>query len=302
MSNDVNQQEPVLTGGKQTMSSWSKIIESYDAIPVVYRSALDPQLANSKDFPHIVLIPPLDKFLRKTNQKLICDSGDSIQILERSGSQVIKKSYPYQTVAMLEFGSILLRSWISIYGPTSEGVMDSSTFEFNTVSERHFSVFINKIRPASIGSDEDAFKTEQAKFDHLSSANFKFMNYGRGSLVMGQKVLQTTLQPEIREPAFKLLGWTFYRTVLLAHLTILTDRELIFIRDDEQGLGKKGVRHGGIWQYIPLRSIDSTSVEEESPDDLLTLVVNLSSGHTLKKSFAASGKTELENLRDKLQR
>lgn len=290
-----------MTAGKQTMSSWSKIIESYDAVPIVYRSALDPQLAGSKDFPHIVLIPPLDKFLRKTNQKLICDSGDSIQILERSGSQVIKKSYPYQTVSMLEFGSILLRSWISVYGPTSEGDMDFSTFEFNTVSERHFSLFINKIRPAPIGSDEDAFKVEQAKFNHLSSINFKFMNYGRGSLLMGQKVIQTILQPEIRKPAFKFLSWTFYRTVLLAHLTILTDRELIFIRDDEQGLAKKGVRHGGIWQYIPLRSIDSTSVEEESPDGLLTLVVNLSSGHTLKKSFAASGKTELETLRDKLQ-
>jgi len=301
MSHDTNNHEPVMTGARQTMSTWSKRIESYDAIPVIYRSALDPQLAETADFPHIVLIPPLDKFLRKTNQKLICDSPDAIHILERNGSQVVKKSYPYQGITMLEYGSILLRSWIKICGLTSEGDMDSSTFDFNTVmSERHFSIFINKARPAPSGSDENRFKAEQDKFKALASLNFKFMNYGRSSIIMGQKVRQTILQPEIREVSYKLLGWTFYRTLALATLTILTGQELIFIQDDDRGL-KKGAKHGGVWQYIPLRAIASTSLQESS-EDLLTLTVNLTSGHTLSKSYETHKKEELELLRKQLEK
>jgi hypothetical protein len=300
MSHDTNNHEPVMTGARQTMSTWSKRIESYDAIPVVYRSALDPQLAETADFPHIVLIPPLDKFLRKTNQKLICDSPEAIHILERSGSQVVKKCYPYQGITMLEYGSILLRSWIKICGPTSEGDMDSSAFDFNTVmSERHFSLFVSKARPVPTGDDESGFKTEQDKFKAFVNLNFKFMNYGRSSLIMGQKVRQTLLQPEIRGVSYKFFGWTFYRTLALATLTILTGQELIFIQDDDRGL-KKGAKNGGVWQYIPLRAIASTSLQE-SAEDLLTLTVNLTSGHTLNKSFEAHNKEELELLRKQLE-
>lgn len=292
-----------MTGARQTMSTWSKRIESYDAIPVVYRSTLDPKLAETEtaDFPHIVLIPPLDKFLRKTNQKLICDSPEAIHILERSGSQVVKKSYPYNSITMLEYGSVLLRSWIKVCGPTIEGNMDSSTFDFNTVmSERHFSHFINKARPAATNSDESGFKAEQEKFKYLVNLNFKFMNYGRSSLITGQKVRQTFLQPEIRGVSYKIFGWTFYRTLALATLTILTGQELIFIQDDDRGV-KKSAKHGGVWQYIPLRAIASTSLQE-SAEDLLTLTVTLTSGHNLSKSYEVHNKEELELLHSQLGR
>lgn len=300
MSQNLTHPEPVLTGARQTMMSWSKVIESYEEIPEIYRPFLDPLLAASPVFPHIILAPPLDKFLRKTSEKLICDSPDAIHILERGGDQVLKKSYPYQKIGLLEVGIILLKSWITICGETSEGASDCTTLEFNTSSERHYAAFLKKIRPAAGEDEAGGLKTEQGKFDHLSDANFKFMNYARSSLMMGEKVLQSVLQPEIRIPAWKLLGWTFYRTVSLTHLTILTDRELILIRDDERSKAIKGVRYGGVWQYIRLGSIRSVKLEEAG-FDLPSLVIDLVSGDAIKKSFAAASKSELEPLRDKLQ-
>ncbi|PKN91722.1 MAG: hypothetical protein CVU44_17560 [Chloroflexi bacterium HGW-Chloroflexi-6] len=300
MSQNLTHPEPVLTGARQTMLAWSKVIESYEEVPEIYRPFLNPILAASDHFPHIVLAPPLDKFLRKTNQKLICDSPDAIHILERSGSQVLKKSYPYQSVVMIEVGIILLNSWISVYGPTSEGQADHSTIEFNTTGERHYSVFLKKIRPDPEENGESSLKAERDKFDHLSGPNFKFMNYARSSLLTGETVLQTVLQPEIRQAAWKIFGWTFYRTVSLAHLAILTDKELILIRDDERAKELRGSRHGGVWQYIPLSSIRAVSVAE-TDNGLLELSIGLSSGDALKKTFAAASKPELEQLRNKLQ-
>jgi hypothetical protein len=299
MSQNSNRPEPVLTGARQTMMSWSKVIEAYEEIPEIYRPFLDPLLAASDNFPHIVLAPPLDKFLRKTSEKLICDSPDAIHILERSGSQVLKKSYPYQKIGMLEVGIILLKSWITLCGENSEGKSDCTTLEFNTSSERHYAAFLKKIRPAAGQDDDGGLKTERDKFNYLSNLNFKFMNYARSSLMMGEKVIQSMLQPEIRTPAWKLLGWTFHRTVSLAHLAILTDRELILIRDDERSKAIKGVRYGGVWQYIRLDSIRSVKLED-AVDDHLSLVINLAGGDAIKKNFAAASKPELEQLRDKL--
>ena len=136
MSENFNHPEPVLTGARQTMMSWSKVIESYDEIPPIYRPILDPLLAASPGFPYIVLAPPLDKFLRKTSEKLICDSPEAIHILERSGDQVLKKSYAYQKIGMLEVGIILLKSWVTLCGENSEGANDCTTLEFNTSRDR----------------------------------------------------------------------------------------------------------------------------------------------------------------------
>jgi hypothetical protein len=225
----------------------------------------------------------------------------AIQILERTGNQVKLKSYPYQNIRMVEVGNILLSSWIIIRGVTSEGVASSTTIEYNAASERYLAVFLNKMRPVPLGTDDASFMAEKTKFDYLSELNFKFMNYGRNSLVRGEKVIQTILQPEIREPAWRLLGWTFYRIVSPAHLTILTDQELILIRDDERGKEIRGVRYGGVWQYIPLRSIISVSLARPS-NDLLALVITLSPDETLQKIFAVSSKPELEQLRDKIEK
>jgi hypothetical protein len=300
MSPDLKGETSLLTGARQTMSAWSKVIESYDTIPAAYQGYFKTRFKGSQKFPYTVLTPALDKSPRKTTEKLICDAEDAIQILERTGSQVSLKSYPYQTVRTLEVGSVLLYSWITINGLTSEGITSSTILEFNTTSARYFTMFMDKIRPASQGVDEAKFSREKDKFDYLSPLNFKFMNFGRESLVPGETILQVVLQPEIREPAWALLGWTFYRTITPAHLTILTDKELILIRASDHGKEIKGPHYGGVWQYIPLRSITSCALAEPA-NGRLTISLSLAPDEPIKKIFAASSQPELEQLRAKIQ-
>lgn len=300
MSPNSNQSQAVLTGARQTMMAWSKVIESEAEIPEIYRPALEPLLAASPNFPHLVLAPPLDKFLRRTTEKLVCDSPQAMHILESSKGQVLRKSYPYQNIVMLEVGVVLLNSWFSIHGFNSEGEAGRSTIEINTTSDRYYAAFLKKIRPAAEENSASQLKAEKDKFDYLSDPNFKFMNYARNSLVAGETVLQSLLQPEIRQPVWKIFGWTYYRVMSLAHLAILTDKELILIRDDERARGIRESRHGGVWQYIPLGSIRSVAIEAGEAE-LLHLSIDLSSGETLKKIFAAASKSELERLRNELQ-
>ncbi len=285
-----------LTGARQTMASWTKVIESYEEVPAIYRSFFESYIADGRQFPYTLLTPSFAKAQGRTTEKMIFDSVDAIHILERMDSQVVAKSYPYRSVYSVEIGSVLLSSWLTISGLTSTGEADISTIDYNTSSARHFAAFINKLRPIYQAVDQSQLIAERNKFNYLSTLNFKFMNYGRSSLVSGDIVLQILLQPEIREPLWAPLGDMFQRTISLAHLVILTNHELILIQDVRE-TGRKLVRsnYGGVWQYIPLRAIKSVTWAE-AENDRLTLSIVISPDKRIERLVAISSKAEVEQL------
>jgi hypothetical protein len=295
MSGEFNSAGAVLTGAKQTMAAWSKVLETREEVPDIYQGCLETWLAYNRQFPYTLLVPSLVKPQGRTTEKLVCDGGDAIHIFERSGDQVVAKIYPYQSVYTVEAGSILLNSWLTINGMTDSGAAEFSTIDFNTASARHFTVFMNKLRPALHGADEAQLRVEKDKFDYLSTLNFKFMNYGRSSLVGGDIVRQILLQPEIREPIWALLGGLFQKVVSPAHLTILTNRELILIQDIPSGKKMQKANYGGIWQYIRLSSVQSVTWAE-AENQRLTFSIMVSPDKKIERLFALSSKDELEHL------
>jgi len=220
--------------------------------------------------------------------------------LARTGTEIVAQAYPLSTICTIEMGSILLYSWFTIYGATSAGI-SSTTIEFNTVSDRHFAAFVSKIRPQPSVADVAKWRQDQTAFDYLVTKSFKFMNYGRSSLVGGEKVIQTLWQPEIRERILPQLRLPFYRTVTTAHLAILTNQELILIREDERSSrGEKGTRYGGVWRYIPLRNIVSVSVEQRAKA-LLALSIELSAAERVDRIFALTRRPEVARFQNAIE-
>ncbi len=277
MASSLDSQLSKLTGAQQTMLSWSKVVISYDAVPEAYRSSYKMILGDEPQFPHTVFAPAITGFGRTTTEKLLCEVSNSIYVWERIGNQVTMAEYPLEAISEFEVGCILLFSWITISGVTKTGIVSSSTVEFNTATSRHYVHFVNKVRPAPVNVDVGEQSVERAKFDYLAKENFKFMNYALESLMGDEKVLCTLWQPKIKKSIIK-SGWrAFYRTAALAHLTILTDKELIVIQDDDRSREHRGVRHGGKWRYIALSHIKTVSLLERA-DDMLALSLMLSPG------------------------
>jgi hypothetical protein len=294
MSENLNLES--LTGAKQSMSAWTKVIESYEDVPSVYKGFFGKQLTDNQTIPYTLLAPPLVKPAGKTTEKMICDADNAIHILEQNGSRVVTKSYPYQTVSMLEMGNVLLSSWFTISGVTSTGTADISTIDFNDSSIHHYETFMKKLRPLTRETGMNQFKVEKDKFNYLSANNFKLMSYARACLIDGETVQQIILQPEIRKPRWPMLGDRFLKIVTLPHLTVLTSHELIFIEDIGRGNKAGQPKYGGIWQYIPLRSIKSMAWSKTTDEDWLTLSITVSPDKTVTKIFAISSKPELEQL------
>jgi hypothetical protein len=119
------------------------------------------------------------------------------------------------------------------------------------------------------------------------------MNYAKRSLLKGGKVIHAILQPEIRTGSWTILGKTYYRTLSPTHVVILTDRELIIVREDERRSGDD--KYGGIWDYIPLPRILSLSLSRRD-GQWLALSVQLPGSVQLECVFLASAEREVNQL------
>jgi hypothetical protein len=301
VTSDTNNQMSTWTGARQTMSSWSRVIESPEALPDVYRSSFNAVLGNESTMPYTVFAPAIAGLRHRTTEKLLCEAHDTIYVWERVSNRVILAAYPTETISDLEMGEILLFSWITIGGVTQAGEVSATTIEFNTATSRHYAHFVSLIRPAPDPLTGFALDVEQAKFGYLAAESFKFGSFACSSLIEGEQVHQIVWQPKIRKPLTRLGKFTLYQTLALPHVAVLTDKEFIVIQDDERTRESRGVRYGGKWRYIALKHIDAVALSAKG-DDMVTLSLTLvPGGRQLEIVFATSLKEQIARLRDGLE-
>jgi hypothetical protein len=284
---------PSLRPSEQSGLTWARLIKTYEDLPDVYKNFFEHIQRDGQDFPYTVLTPSYEGLLHPTTEKLIIVLGPEIYILESSGNAFKSYCYPIATINYVERGTKLLHSWLDICGVTDHGGLKTTTLKFNSVTDYLFSPILKCIRPTSTLANGTDPGYELEKFDHLAQVNYKFMRYARRSLLGGEKVIQSLLQPEIREVKLAFLGKSYYRTVSPTHITILTDRELIVIREDENWSDE--TRYGGIWDFIPLNKIDSLNYSENG-DNLLELSIHIAGGALLHFIYHASSKPEIDTL------
>jgi len=285
---------------EQTRASWAKSVTAYGQVPEAFKDFYKTLLGDAGAWPYTVLVPTYEGFMRRENEGLICSLGGKIYVMERLRNKITCTCYPIKDISHVEEGAILLYAWVKISGITSDGVPSSSTLKFNAVTDYLLAPIIEKIRSATSSLGDADRSLELAKFDYLAQLNFKFMSYGRHSILPGEKVIHTVLQPEIREKIFTALGWSISRIVSTAHISILTDRELILIRDEEQSQWSRDARYGGTRSYIPLNKITSVSLTRKECD-LLDLSIHLPSDDQIVSLFSTSNERELDLFLDRLE-
>ena len=276
-----------------TKSSWATRIKSHTEVPDVYKSFYKPFSADKSSFPYTVLTPSYENFIHKTTEKLIIDCCHDIYILERKGDSFDTQCYPVDGISYVEMRTALLASSFKLCGVTNQGIHASATLQFNSITDYLFTPILKRVRLVPVDSKNFDQSAELAKFDCLANVNFKFMNLAKHSLLEGEKVIHFVIQPEIQESLLTFLGKTYNRTISPTHISILTDQELILIRED--AVRRKEDRYGSIWDYIPLSKVKSLSVSEKA-SDLLGLAVQLPEGTSFELLFQASAKDELNQL------
>jgi hypothetical protein len=276
-----------------TKWSWAKQIKSYDAVPDTYKIFFKPFLASGQTFPYTVLTPSFNRFMFNTSEKLVCDLGNEIVVLERFENTFKAQYYPMVGISYLEVRTVLLDSRIKICGLTRDGTNTSSTLKFNSVTDYLFDPILQKIRLTGVASRNVDSGFENGKFDRLMDVNFKFMNYSRRSMLAGEKVIHFILQPEIQEKTLRFLWMTLYRTIHPTHMVILTDWELILIREEK--MANDSGKYGGTWDFIPLNKIEKLSLRE-SDHNLFMLSIQLPGTTSFEVPIRVSAKEDVGQL------
>jgi hypothetical protein len=247
-----------VTPFEQAQRSWARSIASYSDVPAEYRSSLRPLLAAGAPFPLVVLTPSFEGFLRRETEKLVCAMSDEVAILERRDHKVQVRRFPISAIRCIEVSSVLLDSRFKIEGLEGGGLVPATaSVRFNAVTEFLFTPIVIRIR--SGGQTSKAGPGGAADlFQDWGRSSYKFMNYARRSLIGNEPIHGAILQPEIRVGVLSAFGRGYHRTISPTHATILTDRELISIR--EVPYPGRRERYGGVWDYMPLAHIEALSV------------------------------------------
>ena len=295
MTQDVQSQNMLMTGARQTMAAWSKLLESREEIPALYQSQFEEHFAEGAAFPYVIWMPALNRTAGWTTEKLICDTPEALYIFEKNGKQVDAFSYVYGDVYSVEDGNILLDAWLMVSGKTQGGEVRVTALHFNMTSKRYFEGILRKLRGFHPDADASALAAQKDKFNALSNRSFKFMNYGRESLLPGETVQGFIHQPGIKNPFFSILGMTFYKPASLAYMVVSTDRELILIQETGNDKELSPARYGGIWQYVPLRCVDSVTVEALTADTV-KLLIRCQPDAVIERVFDGAALPELERF------
>ena len=287
-----------LSADEETRLSWAKSIATFEAVPALYQPFLEPFLASGYGFPYTVLTPTFEGSMRRATEKLVCVFDHEIYVLRRSGDTFEAQDFPLAEIAYVEVRIILLDSHIKISGLDRQGVPVSTTIQFNTVTDYLFRPMLEKIRLAGVNVQEANRSSNVEQIDQWVRSNYKFEYYAKHSLLRGERLIQAVFQPEIRESIFKALGKIYQRTLSPTHVSILTDREIILIREELRQSGKD--RYGGIWDYIPLRKIDQLSLQEKD-GNLWVLSVQIAGGESMESLYEACMAREVHLFLEKFR-
>lgn len=279
----------------QTDETWPRQVASTDEVPSIFRDFVAELLAGADEFPYTVFVPSYGRWLNRSNPTLVCCFDDRVYVAEHRRKEVSAACHPYDAVNYVEMGRVLLRSWLTISSLADGGLM-ASTFRFNTVQWELFTPLVERMRPPARGLEPVDVASELHKFDYLELPNYKFMNYARSAIRPGQQVVTSVLQPEFRRQWLNLLGQSLFHVLSVAHLTILTDGELILVKDVGKGRLFSGPsRYGGAWLYVPLAKIIAASLEERE-NGSFALSIALPGGDAVQSLFEASKQAEVESL------
>ncbi len=249
-----------------TTASWARPVKSFEEIPHSFKE----YISQSEPLPYSIYSPSDHWGKKQTNAKLTCMYQDRIVILEVLENKVNEICYLFKDINYIEQGTIL---------------------EYNSVVAVYFHPLVTAIRQSHFISNKIGDNQKLSKLDYLNRLNYKFFNYSHAAILPREEVMGTVYQPAIYEK-FILL---FTRVVTLGHLTILTDQELIIIKEElTEEKRKSNANNGGVWVYIPLHKIVSITINNERKN-VINLVIGVQ-GKDIYLSLSLNKRLELEAL------
>jgi hypothetical protein len=277
-------------GPVETTRYWPRRIERPEDVP----PAFEEQFADSADeSAEVVYVPAPGSLSSAQKEHLVVWSDESLAIHTAQGDRRSVLGSALGEIEQLEWGSVLLHSWMTIWAGGG-----SVTIHFNSVREDLFRPLVTTIRRASwTGEDERALQDDHAapglsagseaeKLRHLRPRTIKFVNYGSRCLLPGERIVSTLFQELFSARARRGGRFVPLRWYVSPHLFVLTDRELVFLREEHELalLKRYAYQYGCVREFVARSRVADVHVDER--DGFRELVVRTTSDRTIRSKFA----------------
>jgi hypothetical protein len=132
----------------------------------------------------------------------------------------------------------------------------------------------------------------------LWKTNFKYFSLGKQSILPGERVLETVYQPDIKINTLNIFNKPVFSKYLTGHLAILTDKELILIKESKRTKSLKENLYGGVFTYIPLSQIQDISFERDTGKTDYAMNITLTDKARLRAEFLTDSVVNLEVFKE----
>ncbi|HUX11593.1 MAG TPA: hypothetical protein VMW87_01120 [Spirochaetia bacterium] len=267
-------------GSVETLRYWPKQVSCPEDVPGSFAEELHGEDLSSL---RVLYAPQAASPFGPQKEHLLLFRGNELTVHTASRRERSTFVTRLGEVHRLEWGRVLLRSWLAIFAGTSKAMVT-----FNTVREDLFVPVAAAIRGGSFGDDADEagsdLTTERAKLDYLASSGYKFMNYGRRSLMRDERILSTLYQETFPLHTIRFGGFRLLTQFATPCLLLLTDRELILIREEQEFTWSRRQNYGCVQTFIPVPLLEESQFGE--CDSGLELAVRTSAGGEVRARMA----------------
>ena len=273
----------------KTMKAWAIKINTLNEVPEAFRDAIEASLESDSGFTQMVYAPQNKHTGKPACDTMMVSTPEEIHFFLKEATGVHKVSYMFSELQAVQLGTVLLQSWIRIFGHSDTDYQETTLY-FDTVMEDMFVPVVESARLKATGLSPQGDPPKVGVLDRLMDESMKFLNYGKQSLLPGQQVKAMVYQP--RAKGEKTTGET-HETA--PHLTLLTNEELILIQETKQEASATQ-KYSGIWTYIPLNQMTHTKLEASKQDGWETLTIKIKGQQPFVVLYEAANRQEIEAL------
>jgi hypothetical protein len=260
----------------KTTDHWTKEINDFSTLPETLQLEINKILETEENnHPLAIKVPANEEHESLDTLLIIFDN--LVYILENDDGFTKTYKIAYADINFVELKIILLNSYIIL----NDGNISKKIF-FNTSSEGFFHQLIEKIRNNQ--NSNDSFTLNYENIDYLEEIDIKLYNYSKFALKFHSEIIDSVYQNETSDSDFG------------SSITILTDNELVFIKEPNKDKQPMDSLYGGQWLYIPLNKIVDVLIENDKNENKFSLIIHFKDGHNYSIEYDYMTKSSFKDF------
>lgn len=262
-----------------TMDNWVKEITDLSILSKDFSDEIQKIInENIENNPLIIKVPE-----NKNNNSFLLCFDSSLNFISKVDNKIISNEIKFNEINFIKLTIILLHSSFEVNSSNNEIKID-----FNTSSEDLFHKIIDKIR--KFQNKELKKDLVFHKLDYLKDLNLKLYNYSKYALKYHDKIVDTVYQNYDS------------RSNSESNLTILSNNELIFIKETDEETKPKSSLYGGTWVYMPLNKISDISITNEKNKQQFSLDILFDKTSQYKINYNYDTKSSFKEFDKKIKK